>query len=142
MAKKQKTLGPRVSEGAADWYKASFGNHNAGAEYVLAAFPALYARTIIDMKKIFTASELSLFIDIHNSATLTPAMAGQHIIASCEDSIDLDNYDEKWEIDPDSIRQKLYSTSIFERACLEIWATAWWEQHDTPGAIPLETYTA
>jgi len=142
MAKKQKTLGPRVTETAADWYKTSFGSHNAGAEYVLAAFPALYARTIKEAKAFFSPNEKKLIIDVANGMMLNPAMAGQHIVASCTDSMDLDGTDEKWQIDRVFMVSKLSQLSLFERACLEIWAQAFWEQHGTENAIPLETYTA
>ena len=142
MAKKQKTLGPRVTVEAADWYKTAFGSHNAGAEYILAAVPILYTRTVKDAKARFTPSERSLIIDVANGMMRNPGMAGQHIVASCTDSMHLDATDEKRQVDRVFMTQKLNALTLFERACIEIWACAFWEQHDQPDALSLETYIA
>lgn len=141
MAKTQKTLGPRVQGTTADWLNRTFGSTNAGAEYLLAALPALYARTISDIKKQFSAPELYLIIDVHNGMMLSPGLAGQHIIPSCIDSMELDGTGEKWGIGR-RFSDKLVKLSLLERACLEIWAAAFWEQHDQPEALSLETYVA
>lgn len=142
MAKTQKTLGPRVEEKNADWLNRTFGSTNAGAEYILAAIPALYARTTSDIKKRLSAEELYLIIDVHNGMMLIPGMAGQHIIPSCIDSMELDGTDDKWGVDRNTLSLHLHGLTILERACLEIWAAAFWEQHDQPEALSLETYVA
>jgi hypothetical protein len=41
--------------------------------------------------------------------------------------MDLDGTDTKWSIDRQEFTGRLTSLSIFEAACLEIWAHAFWE---------------
>jgi hypothetical protein len=105
----------------------SSGSVAAGALYVIDAFPALYQRTLADMRGIFSEAELSLILDIHNGTLLTPGIAGQHIGIAVRDSIELDGSDKKWDIDGLSMIGKVEQLPIFSRACLELWAVGYWE---------------
>lgn len=120
-------LGPRISDTAATWLSAHFSSRNAGAEYILEAFPELYRRVLRDLDGRFTPGELSLMLDVMNGHMLTPQLAGQSLIISCVDSMDLDGTGEKWKIDPEGFTDSLQGLRPFELACLEIWARAFWE---------------
>ena len=113
-------------------YKSLSGSVQAGALYVLDAFPALYQRTLADMRGTFSEAELSLILDIHNGTLLTPGIAGQHIGIAVRDSIELDGSDSKWEIDGNALLGKIEPLPIFARACLELWAVGYWEDSDRP----------
>ena len=117
-------------------YKSLSGSVQGGALYVLDAFPALYQRTLADMRGIFSEAELSLILDIHNGTLLTPGIAGQHIGIAVRDSIELDGSDKKWDIDGPALISKVEQLPIFSRACLELWAVGYWESgayEDTGG---------
>jgi len=120
-------LGPRISDTAATWLSAHFSTRNAGAEYILEAFPELYRRVLRDLKGRFTPGELSLLLDVMNGHMLTPQLAGQSLIISCVDSMALDGTDTKWGVDAQGFADSLQGCRPFELACLEIWAQAFWE---------------
>lgn len=113
-------------------YKSLSGSVQAGALYVIDAFPTIYQRTLSDMRGVFSEAELSLILDIHNGTLLTPGIAGQHIGIAVRDSIELDGSDQKWEIDGNTLLGKIEAMPIFARACLELWACSYWEDSKQP----------
>lgn len=119
---------PRISDKSADFYRDKFESMNAGLEYVLDAFPALYRYTLDGLRGKFVQPELMLMIDVCNGLWLTPRMAGQHLSAQVADGIALDKLDEKWNIDGAELNGKIAGLSIFEAACLELWVQAFWAQ--------------
>jgi hypothetical protein len=125
-----KNVSPRISPKSQEFYAESFDSINAGAEYVLDAFPALYRRTIQLLKGRFSRGELMLMIDVNNGLWLTPGHAGQHMDIQVADGIALDALDEKWEIDGRALNAKIGALTIFEAACLELWVNAFWAQDD------------
>ena len=119
-------IGARITDQTAEFLRSTFGSVNAGGEYIAAAFPSLYQRTIRDMRGLFAAEELSLMIDGHNGTILNPSMAGQHLEISVRDSMELDGTDKKWGVDRKALMDRIRPLSLFGRACLEIWACAYW----------------
>lgn len=67
-----------------------------------------------------------LIVDVFNATALTPMMAGQQIDINVADGIALDHLDKKWEIDGAALNAKIASLTIYEAACLEIWANGFW----------------
>ncbi len=120
---------PRVSEQAAKFYPSIFSSLNGGLEYMIESSPALYRRTLHNMKGRFEKGELSRLIDVFNATMLTPQMAGQHLAAQVSDGIALDRLDQKWGIDGNALNNKIASLTVFEAACLEIWANGFWYRH-------------
>ncbi|MDD2657214.1 MAG: hypothetical protein PHD04_00950 [Candidatus Pacebacteria bacterium] len=140
----RKSTSPRISETSAKFYPSVFPSRNAGLEYTADAFPALYRHTLHDLKGSFTRGELMLMIDVFNSTALTPIMAGQQLDIQVADGIALDHLDEKWKIDGAALNAKIAGLSIFQSACLEIWANGFWyrqEQSDIVGE-DFETWLA
>ena len=120
-------INARIPEKTKTWLLQNFKTKGAGAEYVLAAVPELYRRTLRDLKGRFTTGELSLMIDCVNATILTPQLAGQHLVINCVDSMELDGTASKWSVDRDGFTDSLQALSIFEAACLGIWARGFWE---------------
>jgi len=117
-----KKLGPRANERTIEYLDSHFNKRNAGAEYILATWPAAARKFIkLDMKGRFTAGELKLMIDVMNSTTLSPEMAGQHITLNVASGIALDNLDQKWDVDSKELNGKLSKMSTPELMILEIW---------------------
>jgi hypothetical protein len=131
---------PRISDTAAKVITDGFSSLNAGCEYILNAWPALFRRTIHGLKREFERGELKLMVDIFNASILTPGIAGQHLIANCEDGIELDGLDKKWEIDKKKFLEKIHSLTIFEAACLEIWANGFWYGAGGKRKLDIDTY--
>jgi hypothetical protein len=125
-----KAIGPKISEESAAWLEKNFKNLNAGATYILDAFPGLYARTLHDLAGNFPRGELLAMVDVMNATWLTPGIAGQHLAINVRDGIELDHLDQKWEIDGKVLNRKLTNLSIFALACLEIWIGAFWKQEN------------
>lgn len=120
-------IGARITDQTAAFLRSTFGSVNAGGEYIAGAFPALYQRTLRDMRGLFTRGELSLMIDCHNGTILNPGMAGQHLEIAVRDSMELDGTDAKWQVDRKELMDRIRPLSLFDRACLEIWAVGSWE---------------
>jgi len=131
-------IGPMISAETETWIKQNFENLNQGATYALDAFPALYARTLHDLRGKFSAAELRLMADVMNATALTPMIAGQHLAINVRDGIELDRLDEKWGVQKEEILRKL-DLPIFALACLEIWIQAFWE-HGSKNKGGLETW--
>lgn len=123
-----KNLGPRANERTVEYLTNHFSRLNTGAEYILAAWPAAAKKFIgLDMKGKFTAGELRLTIDVMNGTLLSPEMAGQHLSLNVADGIALDGLDEKWEVDAETLNQKLATMSTPELMILEIWIHGFWQ---------------
>lgn len=122
----RKPVTPRVSEIIEEWLQANFATKTSGAEYIIDAFHALYRRTLADLKGKFTHDELMLVIDVFNSTALTGALAGQQLDIQVEDGLDLDGLDKKWNISKSGMIDKIKTLTLFEIACLEIWANGFW----------------
>lgn len=126
-----KIISPRIAPVVEDWLTENFKTRTGGAEYVLEAFYSLYRRTMHELKGRFADGELKLMLDVFNSTALTPGIAGQQLLISCVDGMELDNMDDKWDVDRASLTGKLQALSLFEAACLEIWANGFWYAEDT-----------
>jgi hypothetical protein len=124
--KKEKKITPRISEQTAEWIPANFANMNAGAEYILEAFPVLYRRTLEEIKGVLTKSELMVMIDVFNGHALTPRMSGQELWWSVSEGIKYDSLDQKWDIKKEDMQKKMEGLTTFQCACLEIWANGFW----------------
>ena len=121
---------PRIIEKTADFYRGKFSSLNFGLEYILEAFPDLYAHTMHSLRGKFTRGELMLCIDVMNGHWYNPHGAGQEMTPNVSDGIALDRLDEKWEADGAALNKKLANLPMFARACLEIWIQAFWNQDD------------
>lgn len=121
---------PRIDNPTAELLPRQFGTVNAGAEYVLGAWPNLYRRAIGELRGVFTRAELMLVLDVANSLYLTPGLAGQHLPLSIADGIALDNLDKKWTVAGEEINGKIRDLTSFQAAAIEIWARAAWNNSD------------
>jgi hypothetical protein len=136
----RKSTAPRIGEQSAKFYPSVFSSLNAGQEYTADAFPVLYRRTLHDLRGTFSRGELMLMIDVFNATALMPALAGQHIGATVADGIDLDHLDQKWEIDGAALNTKIAALSIFQAACLEIWANGFWYRQNPEEPLDIEAW--
>lgn len=150
---KLKTISPRISEKTREFLISLGGTANAGAEYSLGtladiatehvpatfgnaitgigyavkAFSRLYRNALRDIIGTFEKNELLLMLDNMNGLILTPAIAGQHIVHNVLDGIALDGLDKKWNIDADTLKEKLKCLSDMQLIALELWCRAFWE---------------
>jgi hypothetical protein len=122
----RKKTSPRCSLEAIAAYKRIFPSTNAALEYLADGFPSLYTRTVEGLSGKFSSNELKLMIDAMNGALLTPWLSGLHIEAHISVAVHLDKIHKKWGVDPVQLLAKINTLSVFERACLEIWAGAFW----------------
>jgi len=121
-----KNISPRVSDSTADYFTEHFKSVNAGATYILESYQPLFKRTLAELKGKFSHGEMSLVVDVFNGTALTSGLAGQHILLSCSDAIELDGLDTKWEIDKKELLEKIQGLTIYQAAVLEIWANGYW----------------
>lgn len=123
---KPKKIAPYLPGQTQDWLKENFQNLNQGATHILTSYPALYGKTLEEVAGIFSEPELKLILDVFNGHALTPAMAGQELWWSVTEGIKYDALDTKWEIQKEAIQKKIEGLTIFQKACLEIWANGFW----------------
>jgi len=135
--KKEVGIGPRISEASAKWLESNFETRNGGASFVLEAFPPLYRRTLQSALARLTDGEKKLIIDLHNAYAMTRQILGQVVILQVSDGIELEGMDKKWGVDKKHLLDTLHSMHPFDLACIEIWATAFWQagHWDAPDAI-------
>jgi len=115
-----------IIEATAQVLRDYFITLNSGTEYVLNAFAPLFLLTLCGLRSKFTDDELKLIIDTFNATHLTPWLAGHHIIDSCRDAINGNGLDKAWVVDKKTFLEKIKSLTIFQAACLEIWANGFW----------------
>lgn len=72
----------------------------------------------------FRRPELHLVLDAMNGTQLLGPLLGQHLVANVEDAIRLNAAAEKWDVDPDALKDKLRRLGSFERAAMELWCRA------------------
>ncbi len=134
----KKIVAPRIHEGVKNWYAENFPTTNAGVTFVLESFPELYKRALLELRGRFSREELMLIVDVYNATALTPGMS--MLDAQVSDGIALDDLDKKWEIEKDSILQKVKSLTSFQGAVLEMWANGYWYAHPAKKLSDLEKY--
>jgi len=93
----------------------NFKTPGTGSSYLLEMFSTLYPQEVAIIKTIFSPEELTEIIYSFKSRPLHPDMAGRIIHNT----------------------QKISACSVFTRACLEIWAKAFWLNNN---AEDLENY--
>lgn len=116
-----------LADMATEHAPATFGNAIMGIDYAVKAFSRLYRNALMDIIGTFEKNELLLMLDNMNGLMLTPAIAGQHIVHNVLDGIALDGLDKKWEIDADTLKEKLVTLSDMQLIALELWCRAFWE---------------
>lgn len=127
----KKNVVPQVDLEAHKFYKLMFLNPNDGAAYILEATPALMRRTIAyELKGRFTPGELQLMLEVMNGTILTPELAGQQISKGRADGMELEGLDEKYQVDKETMLEKLRELTAFQLAALEIWARGYWESKE------------
>jgi len=126
----KQNIGPRISAAAKDFYAGHFSSVNAGASYVLEAWPGLYRATMIEMRGLFSRNELMLFLDVSNGRVLTSGMAGYHLLADVFHAVNLDGSGLRWGIDKTELLAKLSGLLRFQIAVLELWAQESWRRED------------
>lgn len=142
----KKAIAPKITSDAADWYGRVFPNLHSGATFILDAVPHLYAQSLAELRGRFSRGELGMIMDVLNghSAVLvylgSPSLVGQHLDLSMADSFALypGLYEDKWDIpDPQGFLARIAALCRWHRVCLEIWAAAFWQQHEL---LDLESY--
>lgn len=120
-------VAPRISSGAADFYRDTFKNLNAGSLYVLQAFPLLYRKTIQEVQVELEQSELDLIVAAFEEVEdLAANLAGHQLVHQVANGIDLNQLDEKYAVNREEILDKLETLPLFTRAVLEIMAMEAW----------------
>ena len=82
-------------------------NKTSAAGYILEAMPELYRKTQFRIMKRFEISELKQIVNSFEGVTLSPVKAGLYLVPFCR-GIDFKGL------------------TIFEKACIELWAVAYW----------------
>lgn len=124
---KKTRISPYYTEKIIEFYARIFESASAGITIVGEAFPDLYLQTLRELTGKFTEGELKMLIDIYNGHILTGAgIDGIHCMVA--DSFDCypQMYEDKWGVDKKAMLKKTDSLTVFQRACLEIWAVSFW----------------
>ena len=136
----KKKISPRIEDQSREFLSTHFSTLNAGAEYVLDGFPMLYNRSLHEMRKCFSESELSFLVEAFKDTKLSPQLAGQQFKIFCDDAMTFRNLDDKWKITSDEFLKKIENITSFQAACLEIWAKKFWFAKWKKGDKSLKEY--
>lgn len=135
---KPKKVAPYLTGQTIDFFTENFQNLNQGCTHALTSYPNLFKQTIEEVSGIFTEPELKLIIDVFNGHSLTPAMAGQELWWSVTEGIKYDSLDAKWEIEKEAMQEKIDKLTIFQKACIEVWANGFWYGGPSDKTLDLE----
>ena len=131
-------VGPRIEEKTKDFILKCFENPNSGATYLIESFPNLYRITLLELKGLFETNELKLIIDVYNGHMINNEMAGQALYFGIHDGCFYDCLDSKWEIDKEKLLKKIDKLTIYQKACIEIWANGFWYGGNNTEKKPLD----
>jgi hypothetical protein len=123
----KKRVAPYLSDNTIEFYRKIFGSASNGLTIVAGSWPDIYTQTLREIGGVFTVGEISMLIDIYNGHALSPAgLDSLHI--QVQDSFDLypGVYEDKWQAQREDMLRKVDALTIQQRACLEIWAVAFW----------------
>jgi hypothetical protein len=128
-------LGEDIYEFIFDWFK----NAEIGAHILLEGFHGLFMKTLRELKGTFERNELYLIMNVFEGLTLNPADYGGYLEPECLDAFEKDLLDIKWDVDDAAFLKKLKTLTVFQKACLEIWASAYWYGGGAVGAQKTDT---
>jgi len=115
-------------DSSADFLRGNFKTLNAGAEFVIDAFPGFYYCSISNLVGKFTENELVFFIHILNRK-LVPTMLGHYLIVGIENSLNRSTLD-FLKLKPAFLLKKVKSLSFSDVAVLEIFLANFWVVKD------------
>jgi len=119
-------IGPRIPEHVRQRLSVLWKTANSGAEWILASFPNLYDRTLIEIKGHFSKGELDLILDLAELLVFFPEMAGQLLLFCLMDEMAVPTIKENHPaVDMDALLKKMQALRHFQRAMLETWAQAY-----------------
>ena len=95
-----------------EFYQQVFGSKSKGYEFALGSFPYLYSHTIHEVKNKFDYNELRIIVSVFKNLSYDQDKIGQETYDRL--ILKLANF-------PHTLL-KIKSLSLFESACLEIWA--------------------
>src|SRR5687768_2541734 len=107
-------IGPDISDETLETLESMFETKNAGAIYVLEMWPMLYQRALAEIRGRFSNAEAKLILDALNGLLLTPGIAGQHLAIEVQDSITLNSYHTKWDVNPERIMETIVGLTSFQ----------------------------
>ncbi|MBW1723141.1 MAG: hypothetical protein JRJ78_13930 [Deltaproteobacteria bacterium] len=124
--KPYRMVAPRLSERGYKFYKTLFKSLGGGCEWMLEAAAWLYPATIKGLKGWLSRQELKLILEVSSGLVVNPELAGHQLPLACDQAMSLDGLDKKHGVDAQVLLGKLGDLSDWERTCLEIWASGFW----------------
>ena len=113
-------IGPRINVSACDFYNATFGSPNRGAQCILEWFPLVYAESLKELRGIFTSNELSTLVVAADAVGLNDSpVHGQLLRALVSKEAGLDNYIAG--VVPEVLAAKIQQLSPWQAVCLALW---------------------
>jgi hypothetical protein len=105
-----------------------FGKAYEGLQTAAISFLTLRKKALRDIKGIFSGSEIMALVDIHNATMFDPNIAAMPgaLVASIEDSNNLDGLGAKWSVDIDKLISKVGSLSDYQVFFLSFECYSFW----------------
>ena len=122
----KKGLGPKIDPRAAEWLASTWASANEGATWVLEATPALYRRTLAELRGKLDASQARLVLDALNGCEAGAGLAGQRLGLALRDAVELGEIQSKWGVDGKALLKAANGLTAFQAATLEGWAAQFW----------------
>lgn len=120
-----------------DYFKRVYRNKCHGATIAVSFWPYLRTRTLVELKGVFSRSELCALIDIHNGTHVQPTYAYSSIIEhQLSDGCDSSGLAEKWGIKKEDTVTKINSLTAAQTIIFLDWIRLFWEKSD----VEIEEY--
>ena len=133
MVKEKTQVNVRLEAEAAEALGAYADTLTGAATLACGLMPIVVARGLAELRGRFTEAELKLVLDALNGVGLgllySPsgaALAGQHLVITVRDAIELNAADAKWGVFGSTLVEKLEGLSVLHRIALELWTVRLW----------------
>ncbi|HNR13919.1 MAG TPA: hypothetical protein PKM59_11455 [Thermodesulfobacteriota bacterium] len=124
-AEKKRQVAPKITAEAYDFLKSHHGTPGAGATFWLDALPRMFQETIVRLVDSVSEDEMAFLHEVLTKTEIGPQMAGKTLLVEVHRRAKTDRLSSDQDPKEDklywSLVNKLYSMTVFEAACLEIW---------------------
>lgn len=124
----------RINESHERWLREYFRTKCAGAEFILPWAVDTFFRSIAEIKRIFSESELKTIVEAYKDTRLSPENTRlKYLLLRVSDVCDLNNLHIRNGASKSSLMGKLQTLDDTRAAALMVWAAAYWINRNRPG---------
>lgn len=131
----RRQVGPKIGPRTEEWLVGTWPTANEGAAVVLEGLPALYRRTLTEVRGELGAAQARLILDALNGVEATASLVGQRLGIAVRDAVEDGELPTKWAVDGKALLRTVNGFTAFQSAAIEWWAASFWRGAVDDGAF-------